>query len=43
MWMQHYDPFHNAYLSAFVAALPIILFLLCLTLFKMKGVKAAFE
>ncbi|GAJ40816.1 L-lactate permease [Saccharococcus caldoxylosilyticus] len=42
MWIQHYNPFHNAYLSAFIAALPIVLFLLCLTVFKMKGIKAAF-
>ncbi|WP_199426614.1 L-lactate permease [Thermaerobacillus caldiproteolyticus] len=42
MWVQHYNPLHNTYLSALIAALPIILFLLGLTVFKMKGVKAAF-
>jgi lactate permease len=42
MWIQHYNPFDNTYLSALIAALPIVLFLLCLTVFKMKGVKAAF-
>lgn len=35
------DPFNNLGLSALVAAIPIILFLLCLTVFKMKGIYAA--
>jgi lactate permease len=42
MWIQHYNPFDNTYLSALIAALPIVLFLSCLTVFKMKGIKAAF-
>ncbi|HDC6529056.1 L-lactate permease [Staphylococcus aureus] len=35
------NPFDNVGLSALVAAVPIILFLLCLTVFKMKGIYAA--
>ncbi|QSY53980.1 L-lactate permease [Staphylococcus simiae] len=35
------NPFDNIGLSALVAAVPIILFLLCLTIFKMKGIYAA--
>ncbi len=35
------NPFDNVGLSALVAAVPIILFLLCLTIFKMKGIYAA--
>jgi len=42
VWIQHYNPLHNTYLSAFIAAFPIVLFLLCLTVFRMRGVKAAF-
>jgi lactate permease len=41
MLVSTYDPFHQLALSAFVAAIPIILFLLCLTVFKMKGIYAA--
>ncbi|AJY74823.1 L-lactate permease [Paenibacillus beijingensis] len=41
MWLQQYDPFHNDIVSALVAALPILFFLLALTVFKMKGVYAA--
>ncbi|TYR81524.1 L-lactate permease [Priestia megaterium] len=41
MWIQDYNPLNNAYLSALVAAIPIIFFLLGLTLFKMKGIIAA--
>lgn len=42
MWQQVYDPFGNEYISAFVAILPILFFLLALTVFKMKGILAAF-
>ncbi len=35
------NPFDNVGLSALVAAVPIILLLLCLTVFKMKGIYAA--
>lgn len=41
MWYQQYDPFGNEMVSALIAFLPILLFLLCLTLFKVKGVYAA--
>ncbi|MCG3056731.1 L-lactate permease, partial [Escherichia coli] len=36
-----YNPFQNLTLSALIAAIPIISFLICLTLFKMKGIYAA--
>lgn len=42
MWQQVYDPFGNQYISALVAILPILFFLLALTVFKMKGILAAF-
>ncbi|TDM49382.1 L-lactate permease [Macrococcoides goetzii] len=41
MFVNSFDPFDNLALSAIVAAVPIILFLLCLTLLKMKGINAA--
>ncbi|MCE4956470.1 L-lactate permease [Macrococcoides caseolyticum] len=41
MFVSSFDPFGNLALSAIVAAVPIILFLLCLTIFKMKGINAA--
>ncbi|MCD8915670.1 L-lactate permease [Staphylococcus simulans] len=41
MLVSSFDPFHNLVLSSIVAAVPIILFLLCLTIFKMKGIYAA--
>lgn len=37
------NPFDNVGLSALVAAVPIILFLLCLTVFKMKGIYAKID
>ncbi|MDO5751024.1 MAG: L-lactate permease [Rothia sp. (in: high G+C Gram-positive bacteria)] len=39
--LQNYDPLNNTVLSALVAALPIIFFLLGLTLLKLKGITAA--
>jgi lactate permease len=36
-WTQIYNPFQNIWLSALVAALPIIFFILCLTVFKVKS------
>lgn len=36
-----FNPFGNLLLSSLIAAIPIILFLLCLTVFKMKGIYAA--
>lgn len=42
MWIQNYDPAGNIWLSALVAALPIICFLLCLVVFKLKGYQAGF-
>ncbi|CAM2819356.1 MULTISPECIES: L-lactate permease [Staphylococcus] len=41
MLVESYDPFHNLAISALIASIPIILFLLCLTVFKMKGIYAA--
>ena len=41
MWQQVYDPLNSQALSALVAAVPILVFLLGLTLLKMKGVNAA--
>lgn len=41
MFVQSFDPLNNIGLSAVIAAIPIILFLLCLTVFKMKGITAA--
>ncbi|MGP9694739.1 L-lactate permease [Brachybacterium sp. AOP25-B2-12] len=40
MWTQNIDPFGNPLLSGLVAALPIIVFLLCLMVFKLTGLKA---
>lgn len=37
MWNQVYDPFNNIWISALVAAIPILLFILLLTVFKVKG------
>lgn len=37
MWTQNLTPLGNPWLSALVAAIPIIVFLLCMTVFKMKG------
>ena len=37
-----YDPLGNIWLSAIVAFLPILCFLLCLLAFKMKGYIAGF-
>lgn len=42
VFLQNYDPAGNIWLSAAVAALPIGVFLLCLTVFKLKGYVAAF-
>lgn len=41
MWNQVYDPLNNIWLSALVAAIPIIFFILAMTIFKMKGHIAA--
>jgi len=41
MWTQPADPFGILWLSAIVAALPIMLFLICLVVFKLTGVVAA--
>ena len=37
MWNQVYDPFNNIWLSALVAAFPILLFVVLLTVLKVKG------
>ena len=41
MLVESFNPFNNLLLSSIVAAIPIIVFLLCLTVFKMKGIYAA--
>ncbi|WP_436862795.1 L-lactate permease [Staphylococcus caeli] len=41
MFVETFNPFDNVLLSSIVAAIPIVLFLLCLTLFKMKGIYAS--
>lgn len=41
MLVNSFNPFDNLVLSSIIAAIPIILFLLCLTVFKMKGIYAA--
>ncbi|MDY6051192.1 MAG: lactate permease LctP family transporter [Rothia sp. (in: high G+C Gram-positive bacteria)] len=41
MWQQVYDPLNNQALSALVASVPILIFLLGLTVLKMKGLHAA--
>lgn len=40
MLVKSFDPFHNLTVSSLVAAVPIIVFLFCLTLLKMKGIYA---
>lgn len=37
MWNQVYDPFNNIWLSALVATIPILLFIVLLTVLKIKG------
>ena len=39
--LNNINPLDNVTLSAVVASIPIILFLLCLTVFKMKGIYAS--
>lgn len=41
MWLQDYDPLGSPVLSALVAAIPIVVFLLGLTVFKLTGLKAS--
>ncbi|KAA9110246.1 L-lactate permease [Microbacterium rhizomatis] len=41
MWMQNIDPLGSVWLSALVAAIPILVFLVCLVVFKLKGIIAA--
>ncbi|WP_129688853.1 L-lactate permease [Gottfriedia acidiceleris] len=41
MLVDSFNPFNNLAISAIVAAVPILLFLLCLTVLKMKGIYAA--
>lgn len=41
-WQQIYDPFSNIWLSALVAFLPILCFLVCLVVLKLKGYQAGF-
>lgn len=41
MWNQTYDPFNNIWVSTLVAGLPILFFILALTVLKLKGQIAA--
>jgi lactate permease len=41
MWSQDIDPLGQLWLSALIAIIPIMVFLLCLTVFKLKGITAA--
>lgn len=41
MWLQDYDPLGSNVVSALVAAVPIVVFLLGLTVFKLTGLKAS--
>ncbi|MGF9977415.1 L-lactate permease [Viridibacillus arvi] len=41
MLVETYNPFNQLLISSMVAAIPIIVFILCLTVFKMKGIYAA--
>lgn len=41
MWQQSYDPLGNPNLSALLAALPVLVFLLALTVLRLKGLTAA--
>ncbi len=41
MWTQSLDPFNSLLLSAVIAAIPILVFLLCLVAFKLTGLLAA--
>lgn len=41
MWLQDYDPLGSPVLSAVVAAIPIVVFLVGLTVFKLTGLKAS--
>lgn len=40
MWNQDIDPLGQLWLSALLAAVPIVVFLLCLVVFKLKGITA---
>lgn len=37
LWEQIYDPLNNIWLSALIASVPILFFILCLTVFKISG------
>jgi lactate permease len=41
MWIQSLDPLNSPILSAVVAAIPILVFLLCLVVLKLTGLRAA--
>ncbi|GAA1930600.1 L-lactate permease [Microbacterium aoyamense] len=41
MWEQSIDPTGQLWLSAIIAVIPILVFLLCLVVFKLKGITAA--
>ena len=41
VWQQIYDPVGNANVSALLASVPLLFFLLALTVFKLKGLTAA--
>ncbi|MDN3497038.1 L-lactate permease [Planococcus sp. APC 4015] len=41
MWNQTIDPTGQLWLSAIIAVIPVLVFLLCLVVFKLKGITAA--
>lgn len=40
MWYQNTDPLGMLWLTAIIAAIPIVVFLLCMVVFKLKGITA---
>jgi lactate permease len=36
VWTQHYDPFHNVFLSTLVAAVPVAVLLSCIAVFRIR-------
>ena len=40
VWQQQYNPMNNIWLSALIAVIPIVIFLISLVFFKLKGYTA---
>ncbi len=41
LWTQNVDPLSSLWLSALVAAIPLVIFLLCLVVLKLTGIVSA--